>query len=176
MTEVLMCPHIMSSMFSNEDIEDLYVEADPREDEMKILRELKDRLPEKYRNVYELLYIRGLSQTNAAIVLEITQPSVSYYNTKIIELLKWYKDYPQLDEKLIEDNIKKLSKRDTQIFKLLLEHHRCKIVSQKVGVCYEHVLRVISANRKSNKFDKEFDDLIGYIKAIPRILTENNNG
>ena len=170
MNEILMDPQIMSSMFSDEDVEGMWDEADDRADDMLMLHELVDKLPEKYKNVYDLIYSRRLSQQSAATVMQVEQSTMHYYIERLTIFLEWFRDAPALTNDELNDNIKRLDKpMHQQMMQLYCETHTLEEVADATGYRYETVQRIILNHYRSGVFDAGFIEYLTHLRSRPRI-------
>ena len=172
-----MDPQAISAMFSNEDVEDMWEEGDAREDEIDLLRSLADKLPDKYKNVYNLIYSRRLTQQEVATALDISQVAVVYYTKRIIEYLIWFKSYPTISESKIDENISRLkSIKHRELFREFCRCYNLREVADATGYQYITASSIILKSVRSGIFDEEFNDLIQYLKSYPRTYSGEKYG
>lgn len=92
-----MDPYLIESCWSNEDVEDLWYEPEPRDEDLERMREIVKRLTPRQQEVYALRFQMGKVQQDIAEIIGVHQSRVHRIINEIVERIKLFKDIPHTE-------------------------------------------------------------------------------
>ena len=158
MIECNLDPATIEACWSNEDVEDLWYEPEPRDTDLEQMREIVTRLTPRMQEVYILRFQMGKVQKDIAEVIGVSQAAIHKIINEIVERIKLVKDIPHTElitglPPMIQEYIKTGSYAET---------------GRRLGLSRFAVYKYVTKFR--NGANADVKELLDYVREMPSLI------
>jgi len=173
MSEIVMDPNIISACFSTEDIEGMWDEGDPRDDEIELMRSKVHLLSDDDILLYQYLYDDIMPQAQIIELTGVPQSSLSQRVSSLTAKLKFLVEMPKRpSEDLIEDNLSRLRPQAAKVIRMYLDTPSQQIVANTLDTRIQSVWRYVNNTvTKVDLLDPEFIEYLRVVMSSPTNIT-----
>lgn len=170
--EKLIDPSLIDACWSNEDAV-CWDEPSDRSDEIASMRKLRKHLTPDDKQLYSLLFIKGKTQVEAAEILDITQPTISFRVQQLTKTLSFLAFMPKITKATINANMRLLSANRQKYLSSFMQCPNQANVAGIHGVSPSNISKCITSILQDDGLDPEFTAYIEYLKTSTSLVFLN---
>lgn len=136
-------PHSIDLYYSYNRVDPIWEETENRDSEIGVIRSTLPQLPKHFQKLYELAYIKGLTQKQMVSILGTEQSSLSRSLTSLTSLLKATLAIPKLEQRVVLRNLNKLKPAKKRCARSFMKTYRITTTAEDLGVSVAFVSQSI---------------------------------